>query len=226
MRKSLLIAISVFIVISTLECIQAQEAWDRSEFTIARIKYRGGGDWYNDRTCIPNMLRFLEQNTNMHCAKEERYVELTDDALFSYPVLFITGHGKIDFSPEEAEKLRTYLLAGGFLYADDDYGMDKSFRLEMKKVFPAKDLIELPFDFEVFHNVYSFPNGVPKIHEHDGGPGKTLGIFDQGRLVVLYTFNTNISDGWADAEVHEDPEPIRQKAFQFGTNIIYYALSH
>ena len=172
------------------------------------------------------MLRFLSQKTNIQCAAEESYVELTDPALFSYPLLFITGHGKIDFSADEARALRAYLIGGGFLYADDDYGMDESFRKQMSKVFPLEKWVELPFDFAVFHNVFNFPNGVPKIHEHDGGPGKTFGLFHQSRLVALYTFNTNISDGWADSEVHNDPEKTREKAFQFGTNIIVYALSH
>lgn len=219
--------IVVFFILSML-CLpaHAQDAWDQSEFTIARIKYRGGGDWYNDRSIIPNMLNFLSQNANVRCAAEERYVELTDPALFSYPFLFITGHGNIDFSEEETAALRTYLIGGGFLYADDDYGMDASFRTQVKKVFPLEKWIELPFAFEVFHNVFNFGNGVPKIHEHDGGPGKTFGLFYQSRLVVLYTFNTNISDGWADPEVHNDPEKIRENAFRFGTNIIVYALSH
>ncbi|KAA3619814.1 MAG: DUF4159 domain-containing protein [Calditrichaeota bacterium] len=206
--------------------VQAQNSWDQSEFTIARIKYGGGGDWYNDRSIIPNMLRFLSQNTNIRCAAEERYVELGEDALYSYPFLFITGHGNIEFSDSEAEELRTYLSSGGFLYADDDYGMDAAFRQQIKKVFPNENWVELPFDFEIFHNVFEFANGVPKIHEHDGGPGKTFGLFYQNRLVAVYTFNTNISDGWAEADVHGNPENVRQLAFQFGANVIVYALSH
>ncbi len=220
------VALICLVFFSSATGARAQDAWDRSEFTITRIKYRGGGDWYNDRSIIPNMLRFLSQNTNIRCAEEERYVELNDVALFSYPFLFITGHGNIEFSAEEAEALRIYLSAGGFLYADDDYGMDATFRKQMEKVFPLEKWVELPFDFEIFHNVFKFKNGVPKIHEHDGGPGKTFGLFHLSRLVAIYTYNTNISDGWADSEVHNDPENIREKAFQFGTNIIVYALSH
>ncbi|MCA9731432.1 MAG: DUF4159 domain-containing protein [Deferribacteres bacterium] len=227
MKKKLVKITLIILVFSSIQSlIFAQEAWDRPEFTMARIKYNGGGDWYNDRSCIPNMLHFLSQNTAIRCAVNERYVELNDPALFSYPFLFLTGHGNVEFSEAEAKELRTYLSAGGFLYADDDYGMDETFRKQIKKVFPEEDWVELPFNFEIFHNVFNFTNGVPKIHEHDGGPGKTFAIFHHRRLVILYTFNTNISDGWADADVHNDPEYIREKAFQFGTNIIVYALSH
>ncbi len=202
-----------------------QEAWNHSELTIARIKYRGGGDWYNDPSIIPNMLKFLRENTNVACASDERHVELMDDALFSYPIVFLTGHGRIRFSEEEAARLRLYLTSGGFLYADDDYGMDKYFRAEMKKVFPEKKWVELPFHHEIYHILFEFSNGIPKIHEHDGGPGKAYGLFHEGRLVVFYTYNTNISDGWADPDVHNDPEEIRQKAFRMGANIILYALT-
>ncbi|KAA3663023.1 MAG: DUF4159 domain-containing protein [Calditrichaeota bacterium] len=217
---------SIFLFVVSSIQVPGQDAWDKSEFTIARVKYNGGGDWYNDRSCIRNMLRFLSQNTTLRTASEERYVELNDPGLYSYPFLFMTGHGKIEFSEAEAKELRTYLVAGGFLYADDDYGMDESFREQIKKVFPEEDLVELPFNFELFHNVFKFPNGIPKIHEHDGGPGKTFGVFHDDRLVILYTFNTNISDGWADPEVHNNTANIREKALKFGTNIIVYALSH
>lgn len=203
----------------------AQEAWHRSDFTVARIKYHGGGDWYNDPSIIPNMLAFLNANTTLRCAREERHVELMDEALFSYPVLFITGHGRILFSDDEAARLRNYLTSGGFLYADDDYGMDVSFRAAMKKVFPEKEWLPLPFKHEIFHILYDFPNGVPKIHEHDGGPGKAFGLFHRGRLIAFYTVNTNISDGWADPNVHNDPESVRQEAFRMGANIILYALT-
>lgn len=203
----------------------ARQPNNQSAFTLARIKYNGGGDWYNDPSIIPNMLEFLNRETQLRCEKEERFVELMDDALFSYPVVFLTGHGQILFTEEEASRLRRYLESGGFLYADDDYGMDKAFRREMGKVFPDKKWVEIPFDHEIFHIVYDFPQGVPKIHEHDGGPGKAFGLFHNGRMIAFYTFNTNISDGWADPEVHNDPEPVRQKAFQMGANIIVYALT-
>ncbi len=196
-----------------------------SRFTIARVKYAGGGDWYNDPSIIPNLLRFLNQNTNLLCAADEARVELGDNALFSYPFIFLTGHGRIVFSDQEAERLRNYLLNGGFLYADDDYGMDASFVAMMKKVFPDKKFVELPFSHPVFSMLYPFPDGVPKIHEHDGGPGKTKALFHEGRMIVLYTVNTNISDGWADPEVHQDPEPVRRAALRFGANIVLFALA-
>lgn len=195
-------------------------------FIIARVKYNGGGDWYNDPSIIPNMLAFLKKNTNIPVGEDQAVVELSDEALFAYPVIFLTGHGKISLSKDEAERLRTYLLAGGFLYADDDYGMDKSFREEIKKVFPDKKLVEIPFSHEIFHNHFDFPSGAPKIHEHDGGPPQCFGIFHQGKMVLLYTYETNISDGWADPEVHGDPPDIREKAFEMGTNIFVYALTN
>ncbi|MFQ5629063.1 MAG: DUF4159 domain-containing protein [bacterium] len=204
--------------------VLAQQTWNSGKFIIARVKYNGGGDWYNDPSILPNMLNFLSQNTTISCGAEERYVELTDDALFSYPILFITGHGQIAFSDEEAKRLRLYLESGGFLYADDDYGMDKHFRKEMEKVFPNKKWLELPFNHDIYHILYDFPRGIPKIHEHDGGPGKAYGLFHEGKMVVFYTVNTNISDGWADPEVHKDPEPVRQTAFRMGANVVVYAL--
>ena len=202
-----------------------QHAGNTGKFLIARVKYDGGGDWYNDPSILPNMLDFLAKNNLMICAQEARYVELTDDALFSYPLIFFTGHGQISFSDEEARRLRLYLESGGFLYADDDYGMDDSFRLQMKKVFPDKSWVEVPFSHDIYKTVYRFPQGIPKIHEHDGGPGKAYALFHNGKMVAFYTVNTNISDGWADPQVHNDPEHIRQTAFQMGANIIVYALS-
>jgi len=147
-----------------------------------------------------------------------------DDQLYSCPLLFLTGHGRIFFSQSEAERLRSYLTNGGFLYADDDYGMDEHFRREMKKVFPDKEMVELPFSHPIYHVLYDFPNGLPKIHEHDGGPPKGFGYFHDGRLVVFYSFNTNISDGWADADVHGDPPNVREAALKMGANIVLHAL--
>ncbi len=202
----------------------AQENARLSQFTIARLHYGGGGDWYNDPSIIPNMLVFLGKNAGVDVARDEVRVTINSEELFSYPFLFLTGHGRISFSPEEASRLRTYLTHGGFLYADDDYGMDEHFRREMKKVFPDKEMVELPFSHEIYHIHYDFPNGLPKIHEHDGGPPHGYGYFHEGRLVVFYTFATNISDGWADADVHNDPEKTREQAFRMGTNIILYAM--
>jgi len=204
----------------------AQDDAATSGFVVARVKYNGGGDWYNDPSIIPNLLSFMRLNTNVEVGSTQRIVEISDQDLFNYPVIFMTGHGNIFFSDDEAERLRIYLTGGGFLFADDDYGMDKAFRREIKKVFPHKDLIELPFSHPVFNNHFAFPEGAPKIHEHDGGSPKSFGLFHQDRLIVYYTFNTNISDGWADETVHNDPPEVRRKALKMGTNIMVYALTH
>jgi hypothetical protein len=217
---------AVFVVGLPGETLSQPNAKLEGVFTVARVKYNGGGDWYNDPSVIPNLLRFMQENTNVLVAREQRIVELTDDELFSYPVLYLTGHGNIVFSEEEARRLRTYLTQGGFLYADDDYGMDKAFRREIKKVFPDRELLELPLSHPIYRAHFSFPDGLPKIHEHDGKPPQGFGIFYEGRLVVYYTYETNISDGWADPEVHNDPPEVRRKALEMGTNIMVYALTH
>jgi len=197
-----------------------------SKFVIARVKYGGGGDWYNDPSSELNMLRFLQKHTNIDVeVKTEEFVEVGSERLFSYPFAFLTGHGNIHFSDREAANLRNYLENGGFLYVDDDYGLDKAFRREIKKVFPDRDLVELPFDHEIYHAHFSFPGGLPKIHEHDNKPPQGFGIFHEGRLVLFYTYESNLADGWADAEVHNNPEDVREKALQMGLNIIVYALT-
>lgn len=193
-------------------------------FFIARLKYEGGGDWYNDPDAIPNLAQELNKRTNIRTEVIDKAVSLTDEELFRYPFLFITGHGNINLSDAEVKRLRDFLTNGGFLYADDDYGMDESFRREMKKVFPENDLVELPFDHPIYHIIYDFPKGLPKIHEHYEGPPKGLGLFFQGRLVVYYTWNSNISDGWTEA--HDDPFEKRDVAFRMGVNIVAYALTH
>jgi hypothetical protein len=198
----------------------------KGEFVLARLKYHGGGDWYNDPSIIPNLLNFMADNTAIDVGNTEAVVEIMDQDLFAYPIVFMTGHGRIAFSNEEVARLRLYLTSGGFLHADDDYGMDKSFRQEMKKVFPDLDLIELPFSHPIFHSHFDFQNGLPKTHEHDGGAPRGFGLFYEGRMVVFYSFNTNISDGWADPNVHGDPPEVRQKAFEMGTNIMVYALTN
>jgi hypothetical protein len=207
-----------------LSPMQTAAQTDPALFTIARVKYSGGGDWYNDPSAIPNLLEFLANETGMEVAKTEARVSLTDERLFSYPILYLTGHGRIRLSDAEAQRLREYLIRGGFLYADDDYGMDKYFRAAMKQVFPDKDLVELPFSHPIYHIHFEFPNGPPKIHEHDGGPPHAYAIFHEGRMVVYYTFNTNISDGWVDPEVHKDPPAIREAALKMGVNIVLWAL--
>ena len=194
-------------------------------FTIARIHYSGGGDWYSDPSSLPNLLKFLGENTQISVEDEEVRLRPTDQKFFNYPYLYLTGHGNIRFSEEEITRVRETLLRGAFLHADDNYGMDASFREEIKRVFPNKDFVELPFDHPVFHVFYDFQNGLPKVHEHDGNPPQALGVFDDDRLMILYTFECDLGDGWEDPEVHNDPEEIRLKALQMGVNIIYYAMT-
>ena len=193
-------------------------------FTIARIHYSGGGDWYGDPSSLPNLLKFLGENTQISVDEEEVRLRPTDPEFYQYPYLYLTGHGNVRFSAEEVTRLRESLLRGAFLHADDNYGMDASFREEIKRVFPNRDFIELPFDHPVFHIFYDFQNGLPKVHEHDGNPPQALGMFDDDRLMILYTFECDLGDGWEDPEVHNNSEEIRLKALQMGVNIIYYAL--
>lgn len=200
-------------------------AQTQNGFQIARLKYSGGGDWYNDPSEEVNLLKFIQAHTDIKTNPEYKFVDIASDEIFSYPFLFLTGHGNINFSNEEVKRLRTYLENGGFLYIDDDYGLDKPIRREMKKVFPDKDFVELPFSNKIFNIFYIFDNGTPKTHEHDGKRPQSFGIFLGERMAVLYTYESNPSDGWADPEVHNDPPEKREEALKFGTNIVIYALS-
>jgi hypothetical protein len=196
------------------------------EFNIARLKYRGGGDWYSDPTSVPNLLARVKRDLALETARDEVKLDIMNESLFNYPFAYLTGHGKVKFSEEEAARLRVYLTSGGFLWADDNYGMDEYFRRELRKVFPDEELVELPFGHEIYHVVYDFPGGLPKIHEHHGGPPHGYGIIFEGRLVVLYTFNTDIGDGLEDAGVHDDPPDKREAAARMAVNIVAYALTH
>ena len=195
-------------------------------FQIARLKYNGGGDWYNDPSAEVNLLKFLQANTNLNVKAEYKFVDLSSDEIFSYPFLFMTGHGNVVFSNSEAERLRKYLENGGFLFIDDDYGLDKAVRREMKKVFPYGEFVELPYSHKIYNILYDFSSGPPKIHKHDESPAQGFGIFIDERLAVYYTFEANPSDGWTDAIVHNDPEEKREEALKFGANIVLYALSN
>lgn len=212
---------TLFIILLLASVVLAQ---DESKFKIARLKYNGGGDWYNDPSAEVNLLKFVAQNTNIKTNPVYEFVDLASGNIFAYPFLFMTGHGNVVFSDDETKKLRVYLENGGFLFVDDDYGLDKAFRRELKKIFPEKDLIELPFSYGLYNCFYGFHNGVPKTHEHDNKPPQGFGIFVNGRLCVYYTFESNPSDGWADPEVHKDPPAKREEALRFGTNLIVWAL--
>lgn len=199
---------------------------DETGFQIARLKYAGGGDWYNDPSAEVNLLKFIAKNTNIKTNPTYTFVDIEGNDIFNYPFVFITGHGNIVFSKKNVKTIREYLVNGGFIYVDDDYGLDKSFRREIQKVFPNNQLQELPFDHPIYHAMYNFENGPPKTHEHDNKPPKGYGIFLDKRLVLFYTYESNPSDGWADSEVHNDPETKRIEALKFGTNLIVYALSN
>lgn len=220
--------LSIFILLLLIAAWggRAQDRPVSAELTIARLKYGGGGDWYNDPSIIPNLLAFVRDHATVATAADEARVGLMDEELFSHPLLFMTGHGRISWSAAEAARLRAYLTNGGFLLADDDYGMDEHFRRELKKVFPDLSLLELPFSHPIFRTPFSFPGGLPKTHEHDGGPPQAFACFYQGRMVLFYGFNSNISDGWADPDVHNDPPQVREEALRMGMNIILYALTH
>jgi hypothetical protein len=195
-----------------------------SSFRIARLKYGGGGDWYNDPSAEVNLLQYIRQNTNIPVEPRYEYVDISSNNIFLYPMLFLTGHGNVHFTQADAERLRAYLESGGFLYIDDDYGLDTAIRREMKKVFPDQDFIELPFSHPIYHCHFHFPYGPPKIHEHDGKPPQGFGLFVGDRLCVFYTYESNPSDGWADPDVHHDPPEKREAALKMGTNIVVYAL--
>ena len=198
-----------------------------SSFKIVRLQYSGGGDWYNDPSAEVNIMDYLKKNTVIDVDEPKFYsVDIATDDIFNFPFIFITGHGNISFSDSEVKRLRKYLERGGFLYADDDYGMDEAFRREMKKVFPDQEMKELPFDHKIYSCHFSFPKGLPKIHEHNGKPPQGFGYFINGRLCVYYTYETNISDGWADPREHDDPPEKREEALKMGTNIIVYALNN
>jgi uncharacterized protein DUF4159 len=196
-------------------------------FTIARLKYTGGGDWYSDESSLRNLLKALRARGEVRVAQErEAVVSASDPELWNYPLLFMTGHGNVKLSEEESRSLRRYLDQGGFLWADDNFGMDKSFRELMARLYPETPMTELPFDHEVFRRPFAFPSGAPKIHEHDGGPPHVYGIYRDGRLRVLYTFDTDIGNGIEDAGIHDDPPAKRDAAMRFAINIATYAVTN
>ena len=194
--------------------------------TIGRLHYEGGGDWYANPSSIPNLLKAIRTRTALNVATEEKVVTLGSDDLWSVPFLHMTGHGNVHFSDSDLVALRRWLDQGGFLHADDNYGMDESFRREMARLFPDQQLVEVPLDHPVYRLIYSFPRGVPKIHEHDGKPAQAFGIFIRGRLAVFYSFETDLGDGWEDPEVHHDTPERREEAIKMGVNLFAYAVGY
>jgi len=193
--------------------------------TIGRVHYDGGGDWYANPSSLPNLLRAVRERTRLRTAERERIVRLTDPTLREVPYLYATGHGNVLFAPDEVRALRGHLEAGGFLHADDNYGMDRSIRREIARVFPDRPLVEVPLDHPVYRIVFPFPRGLPKVHEHDGQPAQGFGVFLGGRLALFYSYQSDLGDGWEDADVHDDPEPVREQALRMGVNLFAYAVS-
>ncbi|SEQ33457.1 protein of unknown function [Hyunsoonleella jejuensis] len=193
---------------------------------VAVLKYKGGGDWYSNPTALPNLIKFCNETIKTKISSQPQTVEAGSSDIFQYPFLHMTGHGNVFFSDDDAENLRNYLISGGFLHIDDNYGMEPFLRKELKKVFPNNDLIEIPENHPIFNITYKFPKGLPKIHEHDGKRPQAMGIFHEDRLVLLFTFESDLGDGWEDPEVHNDPDDVRQKALKMGANIVKYAFEH
>ena len=189
---------------------------------IARLKYNGGGDWYANKTALPNLLRFSKKELFVNFNEEEDVVEPGSKELFNYPYIYLTGHGNIVFSPTEVQNLRQYLMSGGFLHVDDNYGMDPFIRPELKKIFPESQLVELPPDHPIYQQKFKFPKGLPKIHEHDGKPSQGFGIFYEGRLVIFYSYECDLGNGWEDQRIHNDPEQKRLEALRMGANLLSY----
>lgn len=197
----------------------------QNQLQIALLKYNGGGDWYSNPTSLTNLVRFCNKNLGTNISEDIATVEPGSSEIFNYAFIHMTGHGNIVFSEQEQKNLRAYLIGGGFLHIDDNYGMDKFVRPQLKKIFPELELAELPFEHAIFKQKYKFAGGLPKIHEHDGKPPQALGYIYDGRLVLLYTYETDLGDGWEDADVHNDSEYIRTKALEMGANIIQFAFN-
>jgi hypothetical protein len=212
----------MFLAVAMASTVTPAPAAD--SITIARLQYGGGGDWYANPSSLPNLLAAIRERTGIRVARRELSVTPLDPGLRDSPYLYMTGHGNVRFSPTERTALREYLLGGGFLHADDNYGLDESFREEMRQIFPDAELTEIPPDHPVFHAFYDFPDGLPKIHEHDGNAPRALGIFQGGRLLVFYSFESDLGDGWEDPDVHDDLPAVREQALRMGVNLFVYVL--
>lgn len=193
---------------------------------VAILKYNGGGDWYANPTAIPNLVAFSNTNIKTNISKNPQAVYIGSEDLFNYPILFMTGHGNVDFSDNDANNLRNYLISGGFLHISDNYGLDKFIRKELKKVFPELELKEIPTNHPIYNQTFKFPNGIPKIHEHNKKMAQGFGLFHQGRLVVFYDYETDLSDGWEDEIIHNNSKSVREKALKMGANIIEYTFKN
>lgn len=212
-------------LIGLLFCCQWATAQRQDGIKIAKLKYNGGGDWYANKTALPNLIQYCNTFIDTDLAPDEEVVEVGSPELFLYPYVYMTGHGNVVFSDDEAQNLRNYLISGGFLHIDDNYGLDEFVRLEMKKVFPELEFVELPPDHPIYHQKFPFPKGLPKIHEHDGKAAKGFGLIYEGRLVCFYSFESDLGNGWEDQRMYNDPEDVREKALKMGANIIAFAFT-
>jgi hypothetical protein len=204
----------------------APSAADAPVMTIGRLHYDGGGDWYANPSSLPNLLTAIRSRTALRVAAEEKVVTLSDDELWNVPYIYMTGHGNVRWSDRDLATLRRYLLQGGFLHADDNYGMDTSIRRELGRLFPEVSLVEVPLDHPIYHVVFDFPKGIPKIHQHDAKPAQGFGIFLDGRLAVYYSYQSDLGDGWEDFEVHRDPPEKHEAALRMGVNLFAYAVGY
>lgn len=198
--------------------VQAQDG----SFSLAVLQYRGGGDWYANPTSIPNLTEFCKQELKLNLG-EPAFVDVGSPEIFNYPFVHMTGHGNVVWNANDRDNLRTYLMGGGFLHIDDNYGMDPFIRPQIQQLFPESELVEVPFDHPIYHQKFNFDKGLPKVHEHDDLPAQGYGIFHEGRLVIFYTYESDLGDGWEDPSVHRDPEETRQLALRMGSNLVQYA---
>jgi hypothetical protein len=214
-----------YCILLVLICLAYINSNAQGTYQIALLKYNGGGDWYANPTSLTNLVDFCNKNIKTNINPEYATIEAGSSEIFNYPFIHLTGHGNVIFNDQETLNLRNYLIAGGFLHISDNYGIDKFIRLQMKKVFPELEFIELPFNFPIYHQKYNFPNGLPKIHEHDGKPPQGFGLLWEGRLVCFYDYECDLGDGWEDADVHKDSPEKRLKALQMGANIVQYVFT-
>lgn len=224
LKKIIFAAAAAAAVFALLPFRALGDSPERIRVTVARVKYGGGGDWYSDPSSLPNLLAEFQRRTGIETASAEKVIKLSSPELYKYPFLYMTGHGNVELTAGEIDILREHLLNGGFLYADDNYGMDESFRRMVKKLFPERRLVQVPFSHLIYHSVYDL-KGVPKIHEHDGNPPVGLGIFEGDRIILFYTFESDIGDGLEDPSVHGDPPALREKAMRMAVNVLYYAMT-
>lgn len=218
MKTNAIIKISIALSLFGLS-VQAQNP------TLAVLKYNGGGDWYANPTSVTNLIAFCNERFHMNLDPNYAVVDAGSSEVFQFPLLHMTGHGNVVFSDQERANLRKYLEGGGFLHIDDNYGMDPYVRPEIQKLFPEYELIDIPTSHPLFQKPYAFPNGLPKVHEHDNNPPQALGIFIEGRLALLYTFEADLGDGWEDLDVHNDPEAVHRRALEMGANLIHYVFT-